>query len=278
MSTLSTLQLQFGRPGTEGKPFVMAFDLSFPTQALIHRFLAANQLCDPPLIEALTGFLQPGDTFIDVGSHIGYYSMFALQMVGPTGAVFAFEPNPQTYGVLTANGLVNRAGNLYAYNCAVGDSPGIATFNINPEDEGMSSLVFKSNQATQVSVHVTTLDFVAQAARLGPVRMLKIDVEGFEENVVRGANALLSSGSVESIVFEINNNFAGIPKYRDGVIRKHLRGLGYTSHLIRPWMGEPQWQQKFGNFNYLRIPEDFNIEIPYGNILATKRSIPSASL
>jgi FkbM family methyltransferase len=270
------LQLKFGRQGADGKNFVMAFDLSFPTQALIHRFLAAGQLCDPPLIQALTGFLEPGDTFIDVGSHIGYYSMFALQMVGTSGSVFAFEPNPQTYSVVMANALLNRVANFYAYNCAVGDVPGIATFNINVQDEGMSSLVFRDPQATQVSVHVTTLDFLAQVARFGPVRMLKIDVEGFEENVIRGAKNLISGGTVESIVFEINNNFAGIPKHRDQIIRKQLRDFGYKSYLIRPWMGEQFWQQRCGQFNFLQVPEEATIDIPYGNILSTKRNIAAA--
>ena len=101
-------------------------------------------------------------------------------------------------------------------------------------------MVFQSNQSTQVSVHVTTLDQVARTVNLGPVRMLKIDVEGFEEEVVRGGMDLLTRGSVESIVFEINNIFPGIPKYRDQTIRKLLRELGYTCYLIRPWTGEPQ--------------------------------------
>jgi FkbM family methyltransferase len=278
VSDLTILNVGFAPPGANQTSFSMAFDLAYPTQALFHRYLAANEFCDPPLVNTLLGFLQPGDTFIDVGSHIGYYSLFALQIVGAKGSVFAFEPNPNTFSVILASVLLNRAPNFFVLNCAMGDKPGMATFNINKQDEGMSSLVHRPANATQVSVQVTTLDAFAALARLGPVRMLKIDVEGFEENVVAGGHQLLSSGNVESVVFEINNNFPEIPKFRDQAIRKVLSSYGYTSYLIRPWMGEAQWQERCGKFNFLRIPDDRIIEIAYGNILATKRPIEAATL
>ncbi len=200
MSQLHVVQLLFGRSGAEGKSFQMAFDLRFPTQAMFHRLLSSGQLCEPPQVRALTEFLEPGDTFIDVGSHIGYFSLLALQMVGPSGNVFAFEPNHQTFSVLVANAMLNRGGggggggNFYTFNSAVGDQPGTATFNINPHDEGMSSLMFRAQGSAQVTVHVTSLDNVAAIAGLKNIRMLKIDVEGFEENVIRGAANLIAAG------------------------------------------------------------------------------------
>jgi len=198
-------------------------------------------------------------------------------MVGATGRVFAFEPNPQTYSVLITNALLNNAANLYAYNCAVGDKAGIAVFNINPQDEGMSSLVFKAEAGTQVSVHVTTLDRIAAITQLRNIRMLKIDVEGFEENVINGAAGLLGTGGVESLVFEINNDIPNVPRHRDLAIRKYLRGLGYTSYLIHPWLGDQRWQEACGSHNYYRIAEDATVDIKYGNILATKRQVDAAN-
>jgi FkbM family methyltransferase len=274
---LQVLQVRFSRPPAEPVPFNIAFDLSYPTQGLIHRCLAGGQLCDPPLVTALVGFLTPGDTFIDVGSHIGYYSLLARQVVGTTGRVLAFEPNPETFGTLVANGMLNGYGNFYAYNCAMGDRYGSLEFNINVEDEGMSSLVFRSARSSQIKVHVTTLDIVVALSRLQNVRMLKIDVEGFEENVIAGAKQLISGGGVESIVFELNNNIPGVTPHRDQAIRKHLSALGYTSYLIRPWLGEEKWQEACGKYNFYRVADDSLVEIKYGNILATKRQIEAAN-
>ena len=277
MGNLQVLQVNFARPPAQPTPFHIAFDLSYPTQNLIHRFLAGGQLCDPPLVSALVDFLQPGDTFIDVGSHVGYYSLLARQVVGPTGRVVAFEPNPETFATLAANVMINGYGNFLAYNSAVGDRYGTLEFNINVEDEGMSSLVFKSPRSSQIKVHVTTLDAFAMMARVQNVRMLKIDVEGFEENVITGGNKLITGGGVESIVFEINNALPGVPPHRDQAIRKFLRTLGYSSYLIRPWLGDENWQKACGQFNFYRVPDDSQVEIKYGNILATKRVIQAAN-
>jgi FkbM family methyltransferase len=201
----------------------------------------------------------------------------ALQHLGPTGSVYAFEPNPQTYGVLLANALLNRPANFYTLNCAVGDRAGILQFNISADDEGMSSLLFRSKQSTQVSVHVTTLDLAASLARVQKIRMLKIDVEGYEENVIRGAAGLIAAGAIESIVFEVNNALP-LPKGRDLVMRSFLRQHGFTSYLIRPpQFIEQQWQNAFGSSNYYRLADDRPLEIRYGNILATRRSIQAAN-
>jgi FkbM family methyltransferase len=256
----------------------MAFDLSFPTQAFIYRILSKAQIADPPLVTALTEVLEPGDVFFDVGAHIGYYSLMALQNLGPTGSVYAFEPNHQTYGVLLANALHNRPANFYTCNCAVGDRTGTLQFNINADDEGMSSLLFRGKQSTEVSVHVTTLDLAASLAQIKKICMLKIDVEGYEENVIRGAAGLIAAGAIESIVFEINNGLPTVPKGRDLVIRSLLRQHGFTSYLIRPWLAEQQWQNAFGSSNYYRLPDDRPLEIRYGNILATRRPIKAAPM
>jgi len=276
VSQLSTLQLSFGRAAAEGKSFCIAFDRAYQTQALIHSFLSQGQLCDPPLVKALTDFLVPGDTFIDVGSHIGYLSLLALQMVGPAGQVYAFEPNPDTYGVLVANALLNGAGNFHTFNCAVGDKAGSAVLSINAQDEGMSSLVFHAAGASQISVHVTTLDRLAALVQFRHVRMLKIDVEGFEENVINGAAGMLRAGGIESLVFEVNNKIPHAPPHRDQAIRKFLHGLGYACYLIHPWLSEERWQEACGPHNYCRISEDAHIDIGYGNILATKRHVEAA--
>jgi FkbM family methyltransferase len=214
------------------KSFRMAFDRSFPTQNFLHSFLSRGELPDPPLVTALTEFLGPGDTFIDVGSHIGYYSLLALQHVGDRGHVFAFEPSPQTFGVLLTNTILNGGGRFRALNCALGDHVGLAPLFIDHKDEGMSSLATpsKAKIGNVVSVFVFTIDKLYEQFQWANVRTIKIDVEGFEPNVIRGADAFLRKHLPENIVFEINNFLPDNPK----AIKICPLGIAWRSWDISP--------------------------------------------
>lgn len=271
MSNLHRLDLSFGRAAAEGKRFGMIFDTRHFTQRFIHSFLSRGELCDPPLVQALTGFLEPGDCFIDVGSHIGYYSLLALQMVGASGRVVAFEANPETFAVLAANAQLNRAANLMAYNCAVGRQPGIGQFSINGRDEGLSSMAVSSER--QISVSMTSLDSLQALAPFEKVRMLKIDVEGFEPEVIAGAKRFLAEARPENIVFEINNGLPGVAPHQDEAIRAQLEALGYRCFLIRPWKESEDLDRQFAGSIFLELSPGSRVNIAYGNILASLRPL-----
>src|SRR5712692_4978047 len=74
------------------------------------------------LTAAVVSLVRPGDVFVDIGAHFGYYSILASRLVGPTGTVYSFEPIPGTYAVLQAN-LASRPGTI-AVNAAVGGEHG----------------------------------------------------------------------------------------------------------------------------------------------------------
>lgn len=265
------------------KPFTLALDRAFPTQNFLHSFLSRGTLVDPPLVTALTEFLEPGDTFVDVGSHIGYYAMLALQHVGERGRVFAFEPSPQTFGVLLANSIRNGGGRCHALNCALGDTPGVASLFIDRNDEGMSSLATPSKADGAVSIYVSTIDALYEQLGWSHVRTMKIDVEGFEPRVLRGADQFLRKHLPENIVFEINNSIPDIPLHQDMPIRAQLAELGYTSYLIRPWAtidaaAHDSVKHLFGDSNYLGLPLHCQLNIGYGNILSTRRQLNAPHL
>jgi FkbM family methyltransferase len=275
--------------GATKKPVTMAFDRAFPTQNFLHSFLSRGELPDPPLVAALTEFLEPGDTFVDVGSHVGYYAMLASQHVGEQGRVFAFEPSPQTFGVLLANTILNGDGRCRAFNCALGDKAGVAPLFIDRNDEGMSSLATPSkvrggNAADgAVSVFVSTIDALYEQLQWSAVRTIKIDVEGFEPHVIRGADDFLRKHLPENIVFEINNSIPDIPLHQDMPIRQRLAELGYTSYLIRPWAtidaaAHDSVKHLFGDSNYLGLPLHCQLNIGYGNILSTRRQLDAPHL
>lgn len=143
---------------------------------------------------ALCKMLRPGDTAIDVGANIGALSLPMLKAVGPTGRVICFEPQPPLAKLLRATLALNAANpaSYHVYNCALGAEPGELTvppvdYNAEANNFGCVSLAADGKGAR---VPVETLDAVM--AGMEPVRLIKIDVEGMETEVIAGARALLS--------------------------------------------------------------------------------------
>lgn len=135
-------------------------------------------------------YLRPGDLFVDVGSNIGIYTLFALDL----GAeVVACEPDAHNYARLLENLAYNRY-NAETYNVAVADRPG--TLRLSQGLDSLNHLVF---DGSGVEVPAMTLDDIIGDRR---VTGLKIDVEGAERLVLEGARSLLASERVDLIQLE----------------------------------------------------------------------------
>ena len=140
--------------------------------------------------KALIESLNEGDTFIDIGAHIGYYSMLACRLVGDSGKVICFEPTPSTYGLLVKN--LQQKKNVKAENLAVYSVQTNMEFN----DYGLKYMVFNSFKkarlsdvdlvANHINVQTTTLDNYCRLNNLKP-SFIKIDAESVELHVLQGA-------------------------------------------------------------------------------------------
>src|SRR6266849_3549362 len=84
---------------------------------------------EPSVTQFIQGLLGPGAGFVDVGAHQGYYSLLASRVVGPTGHVFAFEPESFNFSRLSENVALNNATNVTAIRQAVGDYTGRAVLH-----------------------------------------------------------------------------------------------------------------------------------------------------
>ena len=140
--------------------------------------------------KALIESLNEGETFIDIGAHIGYYSLLASSLVGDSGKVICFEPTPSTYGLLVKN--LQQKKNVKAENLAVYSVQTNMEFN----DYGLKYMVFNSFKkarlndidlvANHINVQTTTLD---NYCRLNDVKpsFIKIDAESVELHVLQGS-------------------------------------------------------------------------------------------
>lgn len=148
---------------------------------------------EPHVMRALRAILRPGDTFVDVGAHIGYLSYLAAGLVQPQGAVFSFEPDPAAFVRLKRNLEVFPWA--HPFNLAVSDEEGQVGFERSPVSGesgwGTLSQVRDMRRGQHVTVTAQSLDSWSSSANLSALRLIKLDAEGSEPRVLLGARKLL---------------------------------------------------------------------------------------
>lgn len=136
----------------------------------------------------LRQLLRPGDTIVDIGANVGSHAIPLAKSLGATTQVHAFEPHPRVFAQLQANARLNRLPNLHLYNLALGDRAGEVAFTDVRSDDYNRVL---PDGAGALTVPMTPLDRFEPLAD-APITLLKIDVEGYEPFVLRGAEATLT--------------------------------------------------------------------------------------
>ena len=173
----------------------------------IGRSIQTTGLHDPAVTEILARLIRPGDAVVDAGAHIGYMTILSALASGPSGQVVAWEPHPELFAVLERNVAEaaprRRLARITLRNAALGRTPGRAELVIPDgaaSNDGTSHLAHAGIPAGQsVSVKVETIDEILGDARVG---VMKLDVEGSELQVLRGASRALRNGRIRHIVFE----------------------------------------------------------------------------
>lgn len=156
------------------------------------------------------GFLKKGDTYIDVGAHIGDSSLIAASKI-KTGKILACEPTPEIFDELSKNIRLNNLESLIIpIKKAISYKDELAYFSIENESE-INHLV-SSTTKNSIQVQTTTVDSIFKEYSLESVALLKIDVEGFELEVLLGANQALRNKKISHILFEVNPKTKGIYK------------------------------------------------------------------
>jgi len=175
-------------------------DLRMPTQ----RSLFFSREYEGHNTKILKKFLKPDMTFIDVGSHIGYYSFLASKLVGKRGTVISFEPNEYNFNELARYIKDNKAINIRAFQLALSNQESDANFFINPYNDGGHSLTeFVDYDLPYSSIKVRTITLDAFLQRNYPflkIDFIKIDVEGHEIEVLKGMLKTLQKDKASIIV------------------------------------------------------------------------------
>lgn len=183
---------------------------------------------------AISRLVQRGDICVDAGANSGWYTLLFSELAGPDGAVHAFEPDPRAFAQLSENVALNRSRtsvrlNNVALSRSTGTMPLYSTHNtqlsslhpISPDFLPNQSSIHESGGPCQASV--TTLDAYAGMAGLERIDVIKLDVEGSEFDVLRGAERVIRMGMAPPVLFVELNPGAG-------------RQAGFSVHDMVAWL------------------------------------------
>jgi FkbM family methyltransferase len=204
--------------------------------------------------------LQAGMTVLDIGAHHGLYSLLASRQVGKTGRVRSFEPSPRERKFLKKNLAINRCRNVQVESFALGSQTGKADlFLVDGREDGCNSLRPPAGAITTslVTVEVRSLDEYLEQERIEKVDFIKLDVEGAEIEVLRGATRLLQSAGRPVILAEVQDIRTEPWGYRAEEIIRFLEKLGFTWHGLSEAGEVVQLDTRATKYdgNYVACPE-----------------------
>jgi FkbM family methyltransferase len=159
-----------------------------------------------PEVEYLRRWLRPGDGFLDVGAHVGYFTLLAASCVGPRGRVLAVEPTADSAERLRRNVALNGFGWATVIEAAATDFDGEDALAVSGLDPMFNSLRRADAPVANTTVRVTArrLDTIMADAGWFPVAGIKIDSEGAEGEALRGATEVLNRNPSLFVIFELS--------------------------------------------------------------------------
>lgn len=172
--------------------------------------------------------IRPGMTVIDVGAHVGVYTLLAARLAGPTGAVYAIEPQHECLMLLKRNLAINDLFNVHTRCVALGSSDDKTGLHV--DGRTMGAYLASDDQATRI-VSTRKLETFALDNHLSAIDVMKLDAAGSELAALRGGRSLIQQGAIGRIILKLYHPrvVADRTGLRDGpiAILAFLREHGY---------------------------------------------------
>ena len=186
------------------------------TQLHGHKMYLASPGSYPPVNMAMAKYepgttrlfeemVKPGMVVIDIGAHVGYYTLLAAKLSGPKGRVYAFEPDKDNHALLLKNIGLNGYDNVVAAQIAMSDRVGNSTLYLTALDSGRHSMYHHGlPERGEATVETTTVDSFLESEGWPSVDLIKIDVEGAEPAVLDGMTRMLEESGKLKLIVELN--------------------------------------------------------------------------
>src|SRR3989344_4015284 len=160
--------------------------------------LSTRGYYEPFITEIVKKNIKKGDVVLDIGAHIGYYTLLFARLVGEKGKVYAFEPDPENFALLKKNVEVNGYRNVVLEQKAVSDNPGTVKLHLGGRSAHHS--IYKNMYSCNRSVDVKS---VRLDDYIDTVNFIKIDVEGAEYSAFKGMQSILRKNKKLRMITEM---------------------------------------------------------------------------
>ncbi len=228
---------------SRGRSLRMELDLdrARSNENSIIKFLERGRHYEPDVSLMMCKIVEAGDVVVDVGANAGFFTVLLGALTGASGRVVSFEPGDNNLPRLKNNIALNKLTNIALVEKAASDAPGEIKFFINSDDSGGNALWdvgtfpgnVKSAAAPQaVTIQATTVDAEFERLGLPSPKLIKVDTEGAELQVLGGCKKMLAGCRVPFVIAEYHP--FGLVKMGTApeALRAFMEGLGYSTFAM----------------------------------------------
>lgn len=197
---------------------------------------------EPDSLYFIRDWVKPGQTILDVGANIGYFSLFFAKLVAPRGRVIAFEPGDFAFNLLKENKELNQSSNLEIYQAGLGERDEIAEFYSGaPGMEVYNSLgnivhpAADINKFDKIDVRLFKGSTWFENNRVDRIDLMKLDVEGGEYTVLKGMLEMFRAQKISRLLIEMTYEMSRVFNYDPSDIIVMLKECGYDWFELRPF-------------------------------------------
>tara|TARA_B100001559_G_C16489946_1_gene617986 strand:+ start:609 stop:1553 length:945 start_codon:yes stop_codon:yes gene_type:complete len=211
------------------------FDLWIhPNDEILSRSIVYDKIWEPETTKLIKNIIHEGDVAVDLGANIGYFTMLMANLVGTSGKIFSFEPEPQNFEILQKNIKQNHLKNVVANQSAIGDMNGKIKLYLSNTNAGWHKVFPKQFVDYEVSdknidVKICSLDkeFIDKK-----IDFIKMDVEGYEWNAIKGGKKILEENHDVKLIFEFFPMALRANNVKPDTVLTYLLDIGFHIYAI----------------------------------------------
>ena len=211
------------------------FDLWIhPNDEILSRSIVYDKIWEPETTKLIKNIIHEGDVGIDLGANIGYFTMLMANLVGTSGKIFSFEPEPQNFEILQKNIKQNHLKNVVANQSAIGDINGKIKLYLSNTNAGWHKVFPKQFIDYEVSdknidVKICSLDkeFIDKK-----IDFIKMDIEGYEWNAIKGGKKILEENHDVKLIFEFFPMALRANNVKPDTVLTYLLDIGFHIYAI----------------------------------------------
>jgi len=240
-------------------PITGNFNIKLDTKNFIDASIYYTGDYEAYLKKIFKRLIKPNNVILDIGANIGFHTLYFAELTGTNGKVIAFEPIPHNFAALENNISLNNFPQIVMINKALGNTNSQMNIHINEQAQNPGAFNLFEDGVKNTIIECTKGDDYLQENNIKKVDFIKIDVEGFELEVLKGLAETIKLFN-PIIIFEYDYNYQSKLNNDPTIIFNYLKTLSYNLSII----------DGYGNLKCLTINDDLKsseiLAIPFNNI------------